>query len=40
MVLHWYGGDHTPLQVKKNAISKHRRTVNMASKFWCGNWRR
>jgi excisionase family DNA binding protein len=27
MVLHWQGGDHTPLQVKKNATGKSRRTV-------------
>ena len=27
MVLHWQGGDHTPLQVKKNATGKSRWTV-------------
>jgi hypothetical protein len=24
LVLHWQGGDHTPLKVKKNASGKHR----------------
>ena len=27
MVLHWRGGDHTALKVKKNTIGKHRWTV-------------
>jgi excisionase family DNA binding protein len=27
MVLHWQGGDHTPLKVKKNTTGKHRWTV-------------
>jgi hypothetical protein len=27
MVLHWRGGDHTPLKVKKNATGRHRWTV-------------
>lgn len=27
MVLHWRGGDHTPIKVKKNATGKHRWTV-------------
>ena len=27
MVLHWQGGDHTPLQLKMNGVGKHRWTV-------------
>ena len=27
MLLHWQGGDHTPLKVKKNTTGKHRWTV-------------
>jgi hypothetical protein len=27
MVLHWQGGDHTALKIKKNACGKHRWTV-------------
>jgi len=27
MVLHWQGGDHTPLQLKINGVGKHRWTV-------------
>ena len=27
MVLHWQGGDHTALKIKKNASGKHRWTV-------------
>src|SRR6516165_6958954 len=27
MVLHWQGGDHTPLQLKINGAGKHRWTV-------------
>jgi len=28
LVLHWQGGDHTPLKVKKNASGKHRWTAD------------
>ena len=31
MVLHWRGGDHTALKVKKNTTGKHRWTVAEAS---------
>jgi len=27
LVLHWQGGDHTPLQLKMNGVGKHRWTV-------------
>src|SRR5260370_23767428 len=27
LVLHWQGGDHTALRVKKNAVGRHRWTV-------------
>jgi len=28
LVLHWQGGDHTPLKVKKNAVGRHRWTAD------------
>jgi hypothetical protein len=37
MVLHWQGGDHTNLKIKKNAPGKHRWTVEEDVLF--GNWR-
>ena len=27
MVLHWQGGDHTAIKLKKNGVGKHRWTV-------------
>ena len=27
MILHWQGGDHTALKVKKNGVGKHRWTI-------------
>ena len=39
MVLHWQGGDHTALKLKKNGVGKHRWTIPEIRCLSFANWR-
>jgi hypothetical protein len=38
LVIHWQGGDHTEMTVKKNKVGQTRWMVE-ADVVWCGYWR-
>jgi hypothetical protein len=39
LVLHWQGGDHTQLKVKKNTSGKHRWTLDEETETLIRGWR-